>query len=219
LLGDLTWPIKAYEDDCIANFEVIHEVIRQWGSRSLSVKDLSRAVDECGSKMEDLCLRHSENRDKRVEARFEAGKIKKVISIVNQRLSRSETRHNRIDQLKMFKVMVEPGSSRKKCKKAGSGEDIGLMFRRRGRNRESGKSEGGNSTRHATETKVHERRKKEKAETGKTAIWQLLQAAAEARKDRLPEMDSSMGMASTGMSHCRSPGGQMADGCSCSELR
>jgi hypothetical protein len=215
----MTWPIKAYEDDCIANFEVIHEVIRQWGTRSLSVKDLSRAVDECGSKMEDLCLRFQETRDKWVEAKFEAGKIKKVISIVNQRLSRSETRHNRIDQLKMFKVMVERGSSRKKCKKAGSGEDIGMMYSRSGSNRKSSKSGGGKSTRDATETEVHERRKKEKAAKAKTAMFTLLfQAVAEARKDSLPDMDSSMGMASTGMSHCRSPDGQMADGCSRSEL-
>jgi hypothetical protein len=211
LLGDLTWPIKAYEDDCIANFEVIHEVIRQWGSTSLSIKDLSRAVDECGSKMEDLFLRHSENLDKGVEAKFEAGKIKKVICTVNKRLSRSKTRYNRIDQLKMFKVMVEPGSGRKKCKKAGSVEDIDLMYSRSGRTSKSGKSGGGNSARDATEADVHEKRKKEKAEKGKMVIFtQLLQAAAEARKDTWIERD---------VSHCRSPGGQMADGCSCSELR
>jgi hypothetical protein len=59
-----------------------------------------------------------------MEAKFEANKLKKVISAVNRNLG-TKARH---DKMAKLKAMVGRGSGQKKCKKAGHDEDIDLMY-------------------------------------------------------------------------------------------
>jgi hypothetical protein len=90
----------------------------------LSFEDLSRVVDECSSNLEGLLLRHLGSQLKWAEAKFEANKLRKVISAVNRNLSQ-KARH---DKMAKLKAMVELGSGQKKCKKTGHDEDTDLMY-------------------------------------------------------------------------------------------
>jgi hypothetical protein len=106
-----TQSFKALEFDCIQNFEVLQCVMQRWGSRDICIDDLAFAIIKCDDLLNGLLMRAGKH-ELNGGAKFEAGKLKRSMSLLNRRQGRSrKARHPKITSLKL---LVTPGPKGKK---------------------------------------------------------------------------------------------------------
>lgn len=117
---------KVFEWDCIQNFEVLQCVMQRWGSRDICIDDLALAIIKCDDMLNGLLLRANGGKPEiNGCAKFEAGKLKRSLSLMNRREGRTQkSRHPKITGLKLLVTHGPKGKKRAADDMASGSDDI-----------------------------------------------------------------------------------------------